>query len=198
MADDKGTEGTYADSTIIVLDRAKRGDSVALQTLIARAMPAVRRWARGRVPLYVRHEANTEDVLQDAVLGTLKSLRRVRHQTVGGMQAYLRTGVINRIRDLIRTTTRRGAPLELDDQLPADALSPLEQAIRGERLATYLEAMARLKPADRQVIVWRIELGLTVEEIATRLGKSTPAAGMSVTRAVARLGVQLRRTPADG
>jgi RNA polymerase sigma factor (sigma-70 family) len=121
----------------------------------------------------------------------------VRHRTVGGLQAYLRSGVINRIRDLIRGTTRRGVPLELDIQLPDAALSPLELAIRGERLASYLDAMARLKPADRQLIVWRMELGFTVEEIAARLGKSTPAAGMRVTRAVARLGALLKVQSAD-
>ena len=105
------------DSTIEILDRAQRGDTAAIQTLIGRAMPSVRRWARGRLPRYVRQEANTEDVLQDAVLRTLQALKRVRHRTVGGMQAYSRTGVINRIRDLIRGTNRRGVPLELEDNV---------------------------------------------------------------------------------
>lgn len=136
--------------------------------------------------------------MQEAVLRTLKTIKRVRHRTVGGMQAYLRAGVINRIRDLIRGTTRHGVPLVLDERQPGDSLSPLELAIRGQRMEAYLEAMARLKPADRQVIICRIELGLTVDEIAARLGKSTPAAGMSVTRAVARLGALLQSATADG
>ena len=127
-----------------------------------------------------------------AALRTLQALKRVRHRTVGGMQAYLRTGVINRIRDLIRGTKRRGVPLELEDNVADEYLSPLELAIQGEKVATFLDALGRLKPADRQIIIWRVELGLTVEEIAARLGKSTPAAGMSVTRAVARLGAELR------
>lgn len=185
------------DSTLEVLDRAQRGDTAAIQTLIGRAMPSVRRWARGRLPRYVRREANTEDVLQDAVLRTLKTLKRVRHRTVGGMQAYLRTGVINRIRDLIRSTSRRGVPAELDETLRDNSLSPLEVAIRGERLATFLNAVGRLKPADREIIIWRIELGFTVDEIAVRLGKSKPAAGMSVTRAVARLAAELRMAASE-
>jgi RNA polymerase sigma factor (sigma-70 family) len=197
MTDDPEDDSLHADSTTVVRDRAPRGETAVIQALIARAVPSVRRWARGRVPPYVRHEANTDDVLQEAVLRTLKTLTRVRHRTVGGLQAYLRSGVINRIRDLIRGTTRRGVPLELDIQLPDATLSPLELAIRGERLASYLDAMARLKPADRQLIVWRMELGFTVEEIAARLGKSTPAAGMRVTRAVARLGALLKVQSAD-
>ena len=56
----------------------------------------------------------------------------------------------------------------------------------------FLEALGRLRPADRQVIVWRIELGYTAEEIATKLGKSKAAAGMTVTRAMARLAKELK------
>ena len=180
------------DSTVEILDRAQRGDSAAIQDLIARAAPSVRRWARGRLPRYARQEANTEDVVQDAVLQTLKSLKRVRHRTVGGLQAYLRTSVLNRIRDLIRGTRRHGIPVEVPDAVRDDTPSPLEIAIRRQGLATFLSALRRLKPADRQVIIWRIELGYTVEEIAGKLGKSTPAAGMSVSRAIARLAKELR------
>jgi DNA-directed RNA polymerase specialized sigma24 family protein len=49
------------------------------------------------------------------------------------------------------------------------------------------DALQRLRPADRQLIIWRVELGYSVEEIAARLGKSKAAAGMGVTRAMARL-----------
>ena len=177
-----------------VLDRAQRGDPAAVQTLIGRAAPGVRRWARGRLPAYLRHDANTEDVVQDAVLHTLKNLTRVRHRTVGGLQAYLRSGVINRIRDLIRGTKRHGVATEVPETLKDEAPSPLEVAIKQQRLTTFLEALSRLKPADRQVIVWKIELGYTVDEIAAQLKKSKAAAGMSVTRALARLARELQIT----
>ena len=69
--------------------------------------------------------------------------------------------------------------------------SPLESAIMREKLEIFLGALQRLKPADRQVIVWRLELGWSVDEIASRLGKSKAAAGMTVTRAMARLAAAL-------
>jgi RNA polymerase sigma-70 factor (ECF subfamily) len=175
------------DSTLDVLERARRGDRSAAQILIARALPPLRRWSRGRVPQYARGAADTEDVVQDAVLGTFKRIERFEHRTVGALQAYLREAVINRIRDLIRTSRRRGVRVALDDDLPVHEPSPLEVAIKRERSARFLEALQALSPADRQVIVWRIELGYSVGEIAERLGKSKAAAGMSVTRAVQRL-----------
>jgi DNA-directed RNA polymerase specialized sigma24 family protein len=39
--------------------------------------------------------------------------------------------------------------------------------------------------------VWRIELGYTAEEIATKLGKSKAAAGMTITRAMSRLAKEM-------
>ena len=69
--------------------------------------------------------------------------------------------------------------------------SPLEAAIMSEQLDGFLEALRKLRPADRQVIVWRIELGYTAEEIAAKLGKSKAAAGMTVSRAMARLAREL-------
>lgn len=178
------------DSTVEILKRAQGGDRSAALILIERAAPAVRRWARGRLPQSARDDADTEDVVQDAVLRTLRGITHFQHRTVGGLQAYLRTVVINRIRDLIRASGRRGIAEGLEDVHDSQP-SPLEAAIMRENLERFLEALQRLKPADRQVIVWRVELGYTVDEIASRLGKSKAAAGMTVTRAMARLGKEL-------
>lgn len=179
------------DSTVHILERAQGGDLSAALILIERATPAVRRWARGRLPDVARNDADTEDVVQDVVLKTLKGIKRFQHRTVGGLQAYLRVSVVNRIRDLVRDSGRRGTAVDMGDDLHDSKPSPLEAAIMREKLDRFLEALQHLKPADRQVIVWRLELGYDVEEIATRLGKSKAAAGMSVTRAMARLAKEL-------
>jgi RNA polymerase sigma factor (sigma-70 family) len=175
------------DSTLHVLERAQAGDAVAARVLIARALPSVRRWARGRIPRHARSDADTEDVVQDVFLRTLRRIARFEHRTVGGLQAYLRRAVVNRIRDLIRGAKRHGTAIEADSHLRDWSPSPLEAAIMREQLDRFLEALGTLKPADRQVIVWRIELGYTADEIAAKLGKSKAAAGMTVTRAMTRL-----------
>jgi RNA polymerase sigma factor (sigma-70 family) len=186
-----------SDSTLHVLERAQGGDELAAQILIERASPAVRRWARGRLPRYARGDGDTEDVVQDVLLRTLRRIKRFQYRTVGGLQAYLRQGVVNRIRDLIRGSRRRGsgpdAKAEPRDWLP----SPLEAVIMRQQLDRFLDALRTLRPADRQVIVWRIELGYTAEEIATKLGKSKAAAGMTVSRAMARLAKELHLDEVD-
>lgn len=178
---------TATDSTLIILERARAGDRAAAQTLIERAVPPVKRWARGRVPASVRGEANTEDVLQDAVVNTLRLVSASRLKSVSGLQFYLRRSVMNRIRDLIRRTIRRGGPAALVDDVASDRPSPLESAVRAERLEHFLAALQRLTPADRQLVVWRVELGYSVVEIAQRLGKPVPTTAMRVSRALQRL-----------
>ena len=153
-----GVDGS-CDSTLDVLQRAQRGDRSAVDELIERAHPVLRRWARGRLPAYARNDANTEDVVQDAVLATLKNLDRFRHRTVNGLQAYLRTSVMSRIYDLIRRSRRRGVPAQLSDQLRDEGRTPLEEAILRQGLERFLVALQRLSAKDRQVIIWRIELG---------------------------------------
>jgi DNA-directed RNA polymerase specialized sigma24 family protein len=61
-----------------------------------------------------------------------------------------------------------------------------------QELSAFLAALQRLRPADRQVIIWRIEIGYSVDEIADRLGKSKAAAAMTVSRAMARLAAELK------
>jgi RNA polymerase sigma factor (sigma-70 family) len=176
-----------SDSTLHVLARAQDGNEQAAKVLIERALPSVRRWAHGRLPRYARMDADTEDIVQDVFLRTFKRIERFQHRTVGGLQAYLRQAVVNRIRDLIRGSRRRGTDAPADAEPRDWKPSPLEAAIMHEQLDRFLEALRKLRPADRQVIIWRMELGYTAEEIAAKLGKSTAAAGMTVTRAMTRL-----------
>jgi len=186
------------ESTIHVLERARKGDRLAARVLLERALPPLRRWARGRIPTYGRGPADTEDVVQDAVVETLKRLDRFEHRTVGALQAYMREIVVNKVRDVVRRVRRRGVPIEPPETLGDDAPSPLERAIMAERLERFVDALQRLRPAERQAVVWRIELGYSYDEIAQRLGKpSTDAARMTVSRALRRLAKEMGVSGSD-
>jgi RNA polymerase sigma-70 factor (ECF subfamily) len=179
---------TEFDSTLDVLERARRGDGSAARVLFERTLGPLRRWARGRLPRYARAGANTEDVVQDTVLRALARIDTFEHRTVGGLQAYLRESVRNRIRDEVRRVSRRGIPEELPDSLRDHGHSPLEQLILKERSERYVDALRKLKPEDRLAIIFRLEHRHSFEEIAQKLGKRTPdAARMAVSRAVKRL-----------
>jgi RNA polymerase sigma-70 factor (ECF subfamily) len=176
------------ESTVDLLARAKAGEQGAIELLFQRCLPAVRRWARGRLPSYARSLAETQDLVQEAVLRTLHNLAAFEARHQGALQAYLRQAVANRIRDEIRSATRHPAPGELSAAVPDASPSPLERAIGCEAIERYDAALSRLRESDREAIVARIELQQSYEEVAVALGKPTAnAARSAVTRALARL-----------
>jgi RNA polymerase sigma factor (sigma-70 family) len=176
------------ETTISLLAKAKDGDSTALDQLVERSLPPLRRWARGRLPQYARGIGDTQDLVQDAVLRTLPRLSSFEARHPGALQAFLRQAVANRIIDEIRKVNRRPGVSELPETQPDTGPSPLEQAIGREGFERYEAALQQLKPADREAIIARIELQQSYEEVAIALGKqSADSARMAVTRAIARL-----------
>jgi RNA polymerase sigma-70 factor (ECF subfamily) len=183
-----------ADATYCLLERARNGDRDALEVLFARHIPALRRWASGRLPRWARDVADTQDLVQDTVLQVFKRVDTFEPRGDGALQAYLRQSVMNRVRNEFRSKGRRPAFEDMDEQAPADHTSPLDAAIRQEQLDRYDGALARLSEQDRDLIVARVEVGLTYEEIAEATGKpSWNAARMATARALVRLAEELKR-----
>ena len=177
-----------AESTAELLTRVRAGDTDALEALFAKCLPSLRRWARGRLPGYARDLLETQDLVQEALVSALRNLDGFEARHEGGLQAYLRSALSNRIRDEIRRVRRRGPSVELSELQPDDSASPLERAIGREAIERYETALQRLRPQDREAIVARIELQLSYLEVADALGKPSPdAARVAVTRAVDRL-----------
>ena len=175
-------------STVDLLALAKNGNSDAVEVIFARCVPALRRWARGRLPYRSRTLLETQDIVQDAVYQVLRRLDKFEARHQGALQAYLRQAVLNRIRDEARLLARRPTAVEFDEQHPDSAASPLEEAIDRDDLERYEAALARLRPIDREAIVARIELQNSYEEIAQALGKPTANAARSlVVRALYKL-----------
>src|SRR5262245_26981038 len=182
-------------TTIELLERFKQGDATAVDQLVERSLPPLKRWARGRLPVWARSLADTQDLVQDAVIRALPHLKTFEGRHPAALQAYLRQAIANHIRDEIRKVQSKPAGTPLGDSLPDVAPSPLEHAIGRERLERYETALARLRPEEREAIVARLELQQSYEEVALALGKSTPdAARMAVARAVRNL-VQAMNEP---
>lgn len=103
-----------AESSLQLLERARAGDRAALDLLVARYLPRLRRWATGRLPRWARDLADTEDLVQETVLQTLKRIDTFEPRNEGALHAYLRQGIVNRIRDEFRRARRRPGTTELD------------------------------------------------------------------------------------
>jgi RNA polymerase sigma-70 factor (ECF subfamily) len=181
------------ESSFELLRRIRAGDSTALDRLMARHLGPLKKWAKGRLPQWARDLTDTQDLVQEALLHTLKHLKRFEPQREGALQAYLRQAVANRIKDEVRRKRRRPAEQTLKDGVPSDVPSPLAQAIGQEVIERYEAALAQLSDHEREAIVARVELGQSYEEVAAALGRPTPdAARVAVQRALVKLAAKMK------
>jgi RNA polymerase sigma-70 factor (ECF subfamily) len=176
------------ESSFELIARAQTGDRSALDRLLQRYRPRLQRWASGRLPRYAREMADTDDLVQEALIGTFRNFERFENRGEWALQAYLRRAVMNRVRNELERVRGRPPAAEIPDDLPSRELSPLEQAIGSEVFTRYEAALDQLDEREREAVIARIELGCSYHEIAVLLDKPTAdAARMTVARALARM-----------
>jgi RNA polymerase sigma factor (sigma-70 family) len=178
----------FMESSAQLLLRAKEGDERALELLYQRCLTPLKQWARGRLPRWARGLTDTDDLVQDTLLRSLRGVDAFDPRHSGAFLAYLRQGILNRMRDEIRRVRRLPESESTAGEIPDGRPSPIEEAIGRESLECYEEALLHLKPDDREVILARLELGLSYQQIAQSLGRpSADAARVAVSRALLRL-----------
>lgn len=183
-----GEGGSAANTTLELLVRARNGDHRALDEVFSREIPRLTRWARGRLPQWARGGLDTDDLVQDTVVQTLKRIDVFEYRADSALQAYLRQAIMNRIRNEIRRSRRHPAAKAIDSQVEGSELSPLQELIGKEALDAYDAALEKMTPSEREAIIGRIELDLSYKELAEALGRPSPdAARMAVGRALVKL-----------
>ena len=191
--DDPSLDPLLSDEpTIELVVKAQGGDRLAVEALLQRCLPQLKRWAHGKLPASARGSLDTGDLVQEAAMHVVQRLDVFQPRHVGAMQAYLRMSVINRIRDEIRRVGRHPAPVELPEDHPGDATSPLEVALQNESYERYRKALGNLKPRDREMVVARVEAQWSMGEIARQFGMRTvDGARMAVSRALKKLSANM-------
>lgn len=176
------------ESSLELVRRAQAGDGLALERLLERYRPRLQRWATGRLPGYAREMTDTDDLVQDVMIGTFKNLRGFGGEGEWALQAYLRRSVTNRVRDEIRKATSRPVRDELVEAPAGPEASPLELALGRETFSQYEKALAKLDDREREAVIARLELGCSYQEIAQLVARPTAdAARMMVSRALVRV-----------
>jgi RNA polymerase sigma-70 factor, ECF subfamily len=171
-----------------LLVRARLGDTDALGVLLGRVLPGIRRWARGRLPRWARRGADTPDLIQDAVLRTIRRLDTLELRERGALAAYLMQTVRNLIRDEHRRIAVRGATAALPRGLADPGASPFDETAAAADADRYRRALATLTPQDRELVVAHVELGYTHAQLGCMTERSSNAARMALRRALERLG----------
>lgn len=175
-------------SSQLLLRLAKAGDSRALSALFGRQKSALRKWARGRLPTWARSAVDTNDLVQEALVHTFKRLNSFEDRGRGALQFYLREAVRNRIRDELRKVGRQPMRTSLDDGIEDDGQSPFERTLDSEMMRRFKSKLACLTDSEQQLVVGRIQMGYTYEQLALATGRETAdAARVALRRAVLKL-----------
>jgi RNA polymerase sigma-70 factor, ECF subfamily len=140
----------------------------------------------------MRHFGNSLDLAdaEDAVADVIIRFNRLAEagRPPDRLRPAFFTSVRNAAYDLLRYRgIRPTAPLEAAAAQTDEGPGPAEHAESHEDLVRLREAMARMRPNYREAVVLRFGLGLTVPELAERLGLSLPAAKKLVLRSTAQI-----------
>jgi RNA polymerase sigma-70 factor (ECF subfamily) len=167
-----------------------------LADLLERLLPGLRTWAHGRLPRAARRRLDTGDLVQEAALGALAHLDESDLEQPLGVQAYLRQSIRHRVIDEIRRADRIELGSERGpDDAPDRAPSPEDGAIVSEERRRFRAALRRLDEEERILVVGRVDLELSYEELALATGRPTPdAARVATRRAVIKLAKEIGKS----
>lgn len=178
-------------TTAWLLDRVRAGDGTARSQLVRRIEPLLRRFAQGRIPAMLRRREDTADLVQRTWAHVLDKLDRIEAREPGAFFAYLRTVLINALRESLRREA--AAPLAIHGEqaeatlamLPAAEVDPVDWI-------AYEQSLATLAPEHRGLVLMRFEFGMSYVEIAAEIGESPDGVRMKLQRAIARMAQSAR------
>jgi len=165
--------------------RAAAGDDRAAGALLAQFRPGVMRYCRAR--LGGLYDA-ADDVAQEVCLAILAALPRYRDEG-RPFAAFVYGIAAHKVVDAQRSAARRGAVTAFDElpDRPDPAPDPEQRAIVADLSRRLSTLLANLSETHRELLVLRVAVGLTAEEVGQVLGMSAAAVRVAQSRALARL-----------
>jgi RNA polymerase sigma factor (sigma-70 family) len=133
---------------------------------------------------------DTADIVQDVLMRSFRRLDLFEDRGRGTLQAYLRRGVENRILDEMRRVRRRPFIEDEDaaDDVADNRASPFDRVMDVEQEERYKRGLATLTEDERLLIVGRLELGYSYEQLALVTNRPTKdAARVALHRAVLKM-----------
>lgn len=187
-------ESSLPQSTATMLARVRAGETAAREQLCRQYLPILMRWAHGRLPTAARDLAETADLVQITLLKALGQIDHFQPRHEGAFLAYLRTGLLNVLRNEIDRSLRRGGRVAVEAADLAEDAGPTP-AVDADLLLDYERALTDLTPEWREAILLRLEFGFGYEEIAAAMERpSANAARMLVHRAMEALSQRMAAT----
>jgi RNA polymerase sigma-70 factor, ECF subfamily len=168
--------------------RAARRDRDAAAELLAQLRPGLVRYCRARLGRIGGAYTTADDVAQEVCLAVLRALPRYRDEG-RPFTAFVYAIAAHKVADTQRAAVRDAAVTTTDTlpHQPDTAAGPEQQAVNTD-LARRLSALLdRLPSAQREIVLLRVALGLSADEVGEVLGMSAAAVRVAQSRGLARL-----------
>ena len=157
-----------------------------MAVLYARYLPSIWRYVYSRLG---GDDATCRDIVSETFLAAVQTVARLDVST--NIAAWL-TGVArNKLADYWRRSGREDAGQQ--DDTPGRETDPADAIHVSETRQTVGRVMDRLDDQERIALEWKYIDGLTVREIAQRLGRSDKAVEAILSRARAEFRLQYQR-----
>ena len=204
-----------ATNTQELLVQAKKGDSDAVDQLLAKHREAVRRMIDLRLDPAIVQRLDASDVVQEVLIEASRRLKDYLKAPAMPFHLWLRHIAkdhiidahrrhhqaqkrgVNREQPMHRPAWSDRSSLDLAGQLLDQDLTPPSAAIQEEMQRRLREAIAQLDDDDREVILMRHYEMLANQEVADALELTEAAASMRYLRAVRKLRDLLAPPPAQ-
>lgn len=139
----------------------------------------LRRYFRGR-----GSPSNADDLVQETFLRLASATSR-RPNSIEQPRAYVNQIANNLLREQARFAARRSAALHVsEDDVSLSGPDPLAQLEARDMLERLEAAMAKMKPATREIFMAHRIDGYTYSEIAGRTGRSVKSVEKHIAKAI--------------
>ncbi len=169
-----------------LLARSRDGHRASFDALVQSQADELDKYVRLRLGTHLREYVEVDDVLQEAYARAFQSLGTFRDQDERSFRRWLRRIAENVILEIVRRQ-RRDQVVFLERDVPSADPSPSKTVRREERFDRFQDALRKLPPDYREVVLLsRIE-GLRIKEIAQRMNRTPKAVAHLLARAMTRL-----------
>lgn len=175
--------------------KASTGDREAYEQLFALHVDRLLIFIRARMGEALQAKIEPEDVLQETYLAAHRSFSEFDYSDDGAFFRWICQIVNNRLRDAAdHFGARKRQPLDIPKSWPTGPQTALGRVEGRQQIE---QALGQLSPEHREVILLRYFEGLSTEESAARMGRSSGAVRNLLSRALVELGKHIKSNERD-
>lgn len=170
-----------------VVRRAVHGDPVAVSQLLTQIRPIILRYSLARLGRHTCRSGVAEDVTQEVCLAVLHALPCYTDRGRPFI-AFVYGIAARKVADACRSAARERTDLLADlPDLPDPTPGPEYQAVIADTAAQLDQLLSRLPSNQREILILRVAVGMSAEEVGSVLNMSSGAVRLAQHRALNRL-----------